>query len=52
MRSLLYFIAIIMVIGWAIGVFAYSAGGLIYALLVLAVIAFLLGFLRSGPTTV
>jgi hypothetical protein len=52
MKSLLYIIAVIMVIGWAIGVFAYSAGGLIYALLVIAVIAFLLGFIRSGPTAV
>jgi len=52
MRSLLYIIAVILVIGWAIGVFAYSAGGLIYALLVIAVIAFLLGFIRSGPTAV
>jgi hypothetical protein len=39
MSSLLYLIAVIMIIGWAIGVFAYSAGGLIHALLVIAVIA-------------
>lgn len=51
MRTLLYFIAIVMVIGWVIGVFAYSAGGLIYALLGLAAIAFLLGFLGTGHTT-
>ncbi|WP_296702704.1 lmo0937 family membrane protein [Algoriphagus sp.] len=41
MSSLLYFIAIILLIGWLIGVFAYSATGLIHALLVLAVIAVL-----------
>jgi hypothetical protein len=41
MSSLLYFIAIILVIGWLIGVFAYSASGLIHVLLVLAVIAVL-----------
>jgi hypothetical protein len=41
MSSLLYFIAIILVIGWLIGVFAYSASGLIHVLLVLAVIAIL-----------
>jgi hypothetical protein len=52
MRSLLYIIAVILVIGWAIGEFAYSAGGIIYALLVLAVIAFLLGFIRRGSTGV
>jgi TRAP-type mannitol/chloroaromatic compound transport system permease small subunit len=46
MRSILYIIAVILVIGWAIGEFAYSAGGLIYALLVLALISFVLGILR------
>jgi len=51
MRSLLYIIAVILIIGWAIGVFAYSAGGLIHALLVIAIIAFLIGIIRS-PTTV
>jgi hypothetical protein len=50
MRSLLYIIAVILVIGWAVGVFAYSAGGLIYTLLVIAVIAFVLGLLRSPET--
>ncbi|WP_139316570.1 lmo0937 family membrane protein [Algoriphagus marinus] len=41
MNSLLYYIAIILVIGWLIGVFAYSASGLIHVLLVIAVIAVL-----------
>lgn len=41
MSSLLYYIAVILVIGWIIGVFAYSASGLIHVLLVLAVIAVL-----------
>ncbi|PZX54165.1 hypothetical protein LV84_02604 [Algoriphagus ratkowskyi] len=41
MSSLLYFIAVILLIGWLVGVFAYSAGGLIHVLLVLAVIAVL-----------
>ena len=39
MSSLLYFIAVILVIAWAIGFFAYSAGGIIHILLVIAVIA-------------
>jgi len=39
MSSILYLVAVILVIGWAVGVFAYSAGGLIHALLVIAVIA-------------
>lgn len=42
MRSLLYLIAIILVIGWALGFFVYSAGGLIHILLVIAIIAILL----------
>ncbi len=42
MGSLLYIIAIILVIGWAIGVFAYSATGLIHVLLVIAIVAILL----------
>jgi len=41
MGSLLYIIAVILLIGWAIGVFFYSVGGLIHILLVLAVIAIL-----------
>ena len=41
MNSLLYLIAVILVIGWAIGVFAYSATGIIHVLLVIAIIAFL-----------
>lgn len=48
MRSLLYIIAIILVIGWALGQFAWHAGGLIHILLVLAVISLLLGFIRRG----
>jgi hypothetical protein len=48
MRSLLYVIAIILLIGWALGTFAFNAGGLIYILLVLAVISFLLGIIQRG----
>ncbi|HEX8020510.1 lmo0937 family membrane protein [Mucilaginibacter sp.] len=51
MRSLLYIIAVILIIGWAVSVFAYSATGLIHTLLVIAVIAFLLGVIRN-PSTV
>ncbi len=49
MRSLLYIIAVILIIGWALGTFVYAAGGLIHILLVIAVIALLLGFLRRDP---
>jgi len=41
MGSLLYIIAIILVIGWVLGTFVYSVGGLIHILLVLAIIAVL-----------
>lgn len=41
MSGLLYIIAIILVIGWALGFFYFSAGGIIHVLLVLAVIAIL-----------
>ena len=34
----MYIIAVILIIGWAIGTFAYAAGGLIHIILVIAVI--------------
>jgi len=39
MGSLLYFIAVLLIIAWAIGFFAYSVGGMIHILLVIALIA-------------
>ena len=42
MRSLLYIIAVILVIGWLIGFVGYHAGGLIHILLVLAIISVLI----------
>lgn len=36
--NLIYIIAVILLIGWAIGFFAYNAGGAIHLLLVIAVI--------------
>jgi len=42
MGNLLYIIAVILIVAWAIGFFAYSAGGLIHILLVIALIAILL----------
>lgn len=47
MSGILYLIAIILVIGWAVGVFAYSVGGLIHILLVLAVIAILFRLIKG-----
>ena len=42
MGSILYTIAVILIIFWAIGFFAYSAGAIIHILLVFAVISILL----------
>jgi hypothetical protein len=47
MRSILYLVAIILVIGWLLGFFVYSAGGLIHILIVLAIISLLLGLIRA-----
>jgi hypothetical protein len=47
MSNLLYIIAVILIVFWAIGFFAYSAGGLIHILLVIALIAILLRVIRG-----
>ncbi len=39
MSNLLWLIAVILIIAWAVGFFAYSAGGIIHILLVIAIIA-------------
>jgi hypothetical protein len=41
MGNLLYLVAVILLIAWAIGYFAFSVGGIIHVLLVIAVIAVL-----------
>ncbi|HEY1030518.1 MAG TPA: lmo0937 family membrane protein [Flavipsychrobacter sp.] len=48
MRSILYIVAVILVIGWLLGVFVYSVKGLIHILLVLAIISLLLGLIRRS----
>lgn len=48
MGGILYIIAVILIICWAIGYFGYHAGGIIHVLLVIALIAFLLRFIRSA----
>jgi Family of unknown function (DUF5670) len=47
MGNLLYIIAVILIIGWLVGFFAFHAGGLIHALLVIAVIAVLLRIIQG-----
>jgi hypothetical protein len=44
---MLYLIAIILIIGWLLGFFVYSAGALIHILLVIALIAILLRVIRG-----
>jgi hypothetical protein len=47
MGNLLYLIAVIMIIGWALGFFAYHVGGLIHLLLVIALIAIILRVIKG-----
>ena len=44
---MLYLIDVILIIGWLLGFFVFSAGGLIHILLVVAVIAILLRLIRG-----
>jgi predicted ferric reductase len=47
MRSILYIIAVLLVIGWLIGFIGYNAGGIIHVLLVIAVIVLLLNVIQG-----
>jgi len=47
MRSILYIIAVLLVIGWLIGFVGYGAGGIIHILLVIAVIVVLLNIISG-----
>jgi hypothetical protein len=47
MQNLLYLIAVVLVILWALGFFVYSSGSLIHILLVIAVIAVLLRLIKG-----
>ncbi len=48
MGNLLYLIAVILVIAWAIGFLGYHASGLIHILLVIAVVSVLLKVIRGA----
>lgn len=48
MGNLLYVIAVILVIAWAIGFLGYHVGGVIHILLVIAIVAVLLRVIRGG----
>ena len=47
MGNLLYLVAVVLIIAWAIGFVGYSAGGLIHILLVIAVIVILLRIIQG-----
>ncbi|HEY3370881.1 MAG TPA: lmo0937 family membrane protein [Prolixibacteraceae bacterium] len=48
MGNLLYAIAVILIIIWALGFFAYNVGSVIHILLVIAIVAILLRVIRGG----
>lgn len=47
MGNLLYIVAVILIIAWAVGFVGYSAGGLIHVLLVIAVIAIIVRVIQG-----
>ncbi|OFX40120.1 MAG: hypothetical protein A2X05_05870 [Bacteroidetes bacterium GWE2_41_25] len=47
MGNLLYLVAVILIIAWAVGFVGYSAGGIIHVLLVIAVIAILFRLIQG-----
>ncbi|MGM0408205.1 MAG: lmo0937 family membrane protein [Bacteroidota bacterium] len=47
MGNLLYIIAVILLIAWAIGFIGYNAGGIIHILLVIAIIAVILRLIQG-----
>ena len=47
MQNLLYVVAILLIIFWAVGFFAYSAGGIIHILLIIAAVAILLRVIQG-----
>ena len=48
MNNLLYIIAVILLIGWALGAFVFTVGKMIHILLVLAIIAILIRIIRGN----
>lgn len=47
MGNLLYVLAVILVIGWAVGFIGYGTGGIIHILLVIALIAVVLRIIQG-----
>lgn len=47
MGSILYILAVLLIIGWLVGFFAFHAGGIIHVLLVVAVIAIVIRLIQG-----
>jgi len=47
MGNLLYLIAILFIIAWAIGLMAFDGGGILHVLLIIAVIAIVLRLIKG-----
>lgn len=47
MGSILYIVAVVLIIGWLLGFFAFHAGSIIHVLLVLAVIAIVIRLVQG-----
>ncbi len=47
MGNLMYVIAVLLLIGWAIGYIGYSVGGMIHVLLIIAAIAVILQLIQG-----
>jgi hypothetical protein len=47
MGNLLYVIAVILLIGWAVGFIGYSVGGFIHILLIIAIIAIIFRLIQG-----
>jgi Family of unknown function (DUF5670) len=48
MRAILFVLAVLMILGWVLGVFLWSLSGFIHILLILAIISLLLGIIRRA----
>ncbi|MBL0357894.1 MAG: lmo0937 family membrane protein [Chitinophagaceae bacterium] len=47
MGNLLYLVAVILILGWAVGFFGYQAGSVIHLLLVVAIVVILLRIIQG-----
>jgi hypothetical protein len=48
MQRIMYIIAVILIIGWAIGYIGYGIGGMVHVLLIIAAVAAILQLVRGN----